>query len=433
MTAEGPTPFAEHTRQVPWEPSPTGRPVHIRLKPAAADAVRTGHPWVFDQSIQKQDRPGQPGELAALYDRNNRFLAIGLYDPHSPLRVRILHRGTPVPLDESWWRQHLRRALTRREPLFDPQTTGYRLVHGESDGWPGLVLDRYAEVLVLKLYTVAWLPRLQALCRWITDLLQPRSLVLRLSRNLQSTAPQFGGPTDGSLLHGTPIEPPVPFLESGLRFTADVLRGQKTGFFLDQRENRRRVETLAQGRHVLNLFSFSGGFSVYAARGGARSVTDLDLSPHALDAARRHFDLNRGQYPDPECPHRTVQADAFEWLETAPPESFDLVILDPPALARKAAERAGALRAYRHLVLRSVRLLRPDGILVAASCTAHVRTDEFFDLVRQTLRSTGRPWRELATTTVPPDHPATFPEAEYLKCIYVQVGGPARRPRRSLP
>jgi 23S rRNA (cytosine1962-C5)-methyltransferase len=128
-----------------------------------------------------------------------------------------------------------------------------------------------------------------------------------------------------------------------------------------------------------------------------------------------------------------VQADAFEWLETAPPESFDLVILDPPALARQAAERAGALRAYRHLVLRSVRLLRPDGILVAASCTAHVRTDEFFDLVRQTLRSTGRPWRELATTTVPPDHPATFPEAEYLKCIYVQVGGPARRARRSHP
>jgi len=402
--------------------------LHVHLKPAAEEAVRSGHPWVFDQGIRKQNRPGTAGELAALYDRRNRFLGLGLYDPHSPLRVRLLHQGTPVRVDDAWWRERLQKAATRRAGLFDSQTTGYRLVHGESDGWPGLVLDRYGPVLVLNLYTAAWLPWLDSLQSWITGLFHPRNLVLRLSRNIQSLAAQRGAPPDGTVLHGPPLDQPVPFLESGLTFEADVLRGQKTGFFLDQRENRRKVESLAAGRAVLNLFSYSGGFSIYAARGGAESVTDLDLNPHALEAARHHFALNRPQFPNPRTTHHTIRADAFEWLNRAPAASHDLVVVDPPALARQAAERTAALRAYRHLVQRAARLVRAGGILVACSCTAHIRPAEFFELVRETLRHTRTRWRELCLTTQPSDHPAAFPEAEYLKAIYLQAANQPAQP-----
>jgi len=402
--------------------------LHVHLKPAAEEAVRAGHPWVYDQSIRKQNRPGRPGEPAALYDRKNRFLAIGLFDPDSPLRIRVLHRGNPVPLDDAWWRERLHRAASRRLGLFDTQTTGCRLVHGESDGWPGLVLDRYGPVLVLNLYTAAWLPWLDSLQSWITGLFHPRNLVLRLSRNIQSLAAQRGAPPDGTVLHGPPLDQPVPFLESGLTFEADVLRGQKTGFFLDQRENRRKVESLAAGRAVLNLFSYSGGFSIYAARGGAESVTDLDLNPHALEAARHHFALNRPQFPNPRTTHHTIRADAFEWLNRAPAASHDLVVVDPPALARQAAERTAALRAYRHLVQRAARLVRAGGILVACSCTAHIRPAEFFELVRETLRHTRTRWRELCLTTQPSDHPAAFPEAEYLKAIYLQAANQPAQP-----
>jgi 23S rRNA (cytosine1962-C5)-methyltransferase len=226
---------------------------------------------------------------------------------------------------------------------------------------------------------------------------------------------------DGQVLIGRPLSSPVVFLETGLRFEAEVLRGQKTGFFLDQRENRRRVEGLAAGRHVLNVFSFAGGFSLYAARGGARSVTDLDISPHALQAAHRNFALNRLNPQIDACPHHTIQADAFDWIEASTSPDYDLIILDPPSLAKREAERARALQAYRRLTSGAVRRLRKDGILVASSCSAHVSAQEFFDAVGQAVRTAGRGFSELSTTRHPADHPATFPEAEYLKSIYLRL------------
>ena len=209
------------------------------------------------------------------------------------------------------------------------------------------------------------------------------------------------------------------FLESGLRFEADVLRGQKTGFFLDQRENRREVETLARGRRVLNAFSFSGGFSVYAARGGAVAVTDLDISAHALAAAQRNFALNKNFPGVAACHHDIAQGDAFDWL-AASTAKFDLVVLDPPSLAKRAAEREGALRAYERLATLGIARLAPDGILVAGSCSAHVPAEDFFDMVRRAAAKSGRKFAELKTLRHPPDHPAGFKEAEYLKVIYLK-------------
>ena len=200
-----------------------------------------------------------------------------------------------------------------------------------------------------------------------------------------------------------------------------MVRGQKTGFFLDQRENRRRVETLAADRAVLNAFSFSGGFSLYAARGGATSVTNLDLSEHALASARRNFALNQSFATVAGCPHETVQADAFAWLEQNTTRKFDLVILDPPSLARREAERAGAVQAYGKLATGGLCALRPGGVLVAASCSAHVTAEEFFEAVRSAAQASRRTFTEVETTAHPVDHPATFPEAQYLKCIYLRL------------
>ena len=392
-----------------------GTRLRLRVSPAAESAIRAGHPWLFADSIRQQNREGRLGELAVIYDRTDRFLAIGLFDPNSPLRVRVLRTGKPVILDEPWWRQCLRTALERRRGLFDERTNGYRWISGESDGWPGLVLDRYADVLVLKLYTAAWLPRLTEVVAMIHSKLQPGRVVLRLSRNSQTVARAGFQLEQGQVLRGDRLEACPTFLETGLRFEADVLRGQKTGFFLDQRENRRRVETLASGRDVLNAFSFTGGFSLYAARGGAQSVTDLDISPHALDAAQRNFALNSAEPAVARCRHATVQADCFEWLECSAAHQFDLVILDPPSLAKRESERAGAVQAYAKLATHGLRALRPGGILVAASCSAHVSAEEFFGAVRQAALRGRHEFEEMETTGHPPDHPATFAEAHYLR------------------
>jgi 23S rRNA (cytosine1962-C5)-methyltransferase len=409
--------------------------LRLRLSATAETIVRSGHPWLFADSLREQNRTGITGELAVIYDRNDKFLAVGLFDAESPIRVRILHAGKPQTIDAAWWQARLAQSLARREGLFDATTTGYRLIHGESDGWPGLVLDRYATTLVLKLYTAAWLPRLDEILALFKKEIPCERIVLRLSRNIQSQAERRTPVRqDGETVFlklaetvlGAPLQRAVPeagapviFSENGIRFEADVVRGQKTGFFLDQRENRAEVEKLSHGKKVLNAFSFSGGFSVYAARGGAKSVTDLDISAHALASAKRNFDLNKNYPAVAACRHETVQADAFEWIEKTPAR-FDLIVLDPPSLAKRAAEREGAIRAYERLNSLGINLLAREGILVAGSCSAHVSAAEFFEAVRRAAMKSGRKFSELKTLLHPPDHPAGFKEAEYLKVIYLK-------------
>jgi 23S rRNA (cytosine1962-C5)-methyltransferase len=399
--------------------SATAARLRLRVTPAAETAVRSGHPWVFSDSVLESNRAGQLGELAVIFDRKDKFLAVGLFDPDSPIRVRILHAGKPQTIDAAWWQARLEQALARRRDLLAAQTTGCRLIHGESDGWPGLVLDRYDTTLVLKLYTAAWLPRLDEILALFKEKIPCERIVLRLSRNIQALAGKQFQRRDGQILFGSMPAGPVIFSENGVRFETDVLRGQKTGFFLDQRENRREVEALARGRRVLNAFSFSGGFSVYAARGGAKSVTDLDISAHALESAKRNFARNKNFSGVAACRHEIVQADAFEWIEKTT-EKFDLIVLDPPSLARRAAEREGAIHAYERLNSLGIQKLARDGILVAGSCSAHVSAAEFFDAVRRAAMKSGRKFAELKTLRHPPDHPVGFKEAEYLKVVYLK-------------
>jgi len=404
--------------------------LRVRVSSRAESAIRSGHPWVYGDSIREVNRDGKSGELAVIYDRRDAFLALGLYDPGSPIRVRVLVAGKPTAIDNAFWKSRVETSLLARVNRVGENTDGYRLIHGESDRFPGLVVDRYASTLVLKIYSRAWLPFLPFIRDALVELIQPKVIVLRMSRNSSNPEAQEIGATDvttplsalgsgGFLLFGELAEHRVIFLESGLQFEAEVVHGQKTGFFLDQRENRRRVESLSAGRRVVNTFSYSGGFSVYAARGGATQVTDVDINPHALEAGGRNFARNTPLFRL-GCSRTSIRADVFEWFQGGgSSEPYDLIVVDPPSMAKREAEREDAVRAYGRLAAGAICRLAGRGILVSASCSAHVSQDEFFQSVLSACAASRRKFREIERTTHPPDHPSGFAEAAYLKCIYV--------------
>jgi 23S rRNA (cytosine1962-C5)-methyltransferase len=394
--------------------------LRLTLYPRAESAIRSNHPWVYAESIKTQNRDGETGELAVIYDKRDRFMAVGMYEAESPIRLRILNVGKPMTIDRDWWLEKARACLTKREgEIINPSTNGARMIQGESEGFPGLVADRYADTLVVKIYATSWLARWEETESALREVFAPKFLVLRMSRNVAASAEKYGI-AEGFC--GEPGEEVVVFSENGLRFESAVLKGQKTGFFLDQRDNRARVEALAKNRDVLNVFSFSGGFSLYAARGGASSVTDLDISAHALDSAARNFALNSNNPHIATIKRHAVQADAFKWMDETR-ETYDLIITDPPTLAKRESERAGAIRAYQHLNAAAISRLRPGGILVAASCSAHVSAEDFFRMIQETAQASARPWRELWRSGHAADHPAIFREAEYLKAVCIEHGG----------
>lgn len=400
--------------------------------------MKRGHPWVFAKGIRQQRQEGRAGDLAVMFDRDNRFLAIGLYDPASPIRIRVLHRGAPETIDRDWFAARIRAASERRQPLLEQDTTGYRVVHGENDRLPGLVVDRYGDSVVVKLYTSAWFPYLTDVVAGLRPLSDPERIVLRLSRAVQRVtavsqqrserAAGVADLRDGQTLHGDPAPGPVLFRENGLRFEADLVRGQKTGFFLDQRDNRARLERHCAGKTVLNVFAYTGGFSVYAARGGARSVTSLDASAAALAAAERNFEHNRSHAAVAAARHRILCGDAFELVAGMRDrgERFDVVILDPPSFAKARADVERALRSYSRMIRMGLDVLSSPGLLVAASCSSRITADRFRVLVEETARDARRSMRILEMTGHPLDHPIAFPEGAYLKCIFAAVGGHAR-------
>jgi len=402
-------------------PPPAGRRLALRITPDAQRALRQGHPWLFDRAITGLSGEGRPGDLAVIFDDRRRFLAIGLYDPASPIRVRVLAHGAPATIDRPWLRDRLAQAAAQRATLPDGGTTGYRLAHGENDGLPGLVVDRYDTTLVVKLYSLAWMPWLPDLCAALVEV-QPEatSIVLRLSRELLRHPEFLFGLQNGAALAGAPPVAPVPFTENGLCFEADVLRGQKTGFFCDQRDNRARVGGLATGRRTLNVFAYTGGFSLYAARGGAHAVLSLDASTPALAAAERNFARNRALPAVAACRHAVLAADAFDALAElrGRGERFDLVIVDPPALAKREDEVERAVLSYARLTGLALGVLAPGGALVMASCSSRVSAERFFATVNRAAQQAGRPLVEIGRTGHALDHPVRFPEGAYLKCLF---------------
>ncbi len=399
----------------------TERRVAVRITKDALRRIRSGHPWLFDRSITSVSHEGAPGDLAVIFDDKRAFVGVGLLDPASPIRVRLLHVGRPRSVDAAFWADKIDTAVTRRAPLTATgdgvaPTTGYRLINGENDGFGGLIVDRYDAVLVVKVYSAAWLPHLPVL----VDLLamQPGvgAVVFRSSRNIAAAA-RGRGLADGKVLVGA-VADPVLFTENGLVFEAATRTGQKTGHFLDQRENRLLVGQRSQGRSVLDVFSCTGGFAVHAAAGGATSVHLVDLNPHALETARRNLAHNARP-----CSFDSTTGDAFAVLERLARErrTYGVVVVDPPSFASRADQTVGAIRAYRRLTDLAVRLVEPGGWFFQASCSSRVDRDTFVETVSNAAAGLGRPLQEALVTGHALDHPVTFPEGAYLKAILAKV------------
>lgn len=403
-------------------PAPNDKRIAVRITKDAARHVRAGHPWLFDAAITSLGHEGAPGDIAVIFDDDRSFMALGLYDPASHIRVRLLHKGRPVTIDADWWSARLAAALERRAGLAQDGTTAYRCINGENDGFGGLVLDRYDSVAVLKVYSAAWFPHLPQLVELIDRQMHPSSLIVRVSRALARGGQCFGLDEPTALLGSLP-DAPVLFTENGLLFEADVVEGQKTGHFLDQRENRQRVRTMARGAAVLDVFACTGGFSVYAAAGGARSVRSVDISAPALETARRNMALNATDPAVAACEHSTHVGDAFEVLRghAARGETFDIVVVDPPSFAHKALDIPRALSAYRSLTQLALEVVRPGGTLVQSSCSSRIGRDEFIEVVTDAAWQAEHQVRIIEETGHAVDHPVTFPEGAYLKTLFLEV------------
>jgi 23S rRNA (cytosine1962-C5)-methyltransferase len=412
-------------------PAPSPTRLAVRVTPDAVRRLRGGHPWLFEGSIRSVNRDGAAGDLAVVFDDDRQFVAVGLWDPHSPIRMKVLHHGRPATIDATFFRARLTDALQRRAPLFDANapggpTTGYRVVHGENDGLPGLVVDRYGHVAVVKLYSAAWIPHLPVIVPLLVELLPVGSLVLRLARSMADL--DLHGLHEGMSLHGPDIDRPVEFVELGLSFEADVIHGQKTGHFLDQRDNRALVGTMSKGARVLDVFCCTGGFSVHAAAGGARSVHGIDSSPFAIESAQRNMQRNDDRPEVAACRYDATVGEAFAELERLGESRgrFDLVVVDPPSFARAAVNVPRAIAAYERLASLAVALVERDGVLVQASCSARVDEASFVRAVHAGAARAGFDLDEIRRTGHAIDHPIGFPEGGYLKALFAT---PKRRPR----
>ncbi|MGN6133043.1 MAG: class I SAM-dependent rRNA methyltransferase [Aureliella sp.] len=381
------------------------QPVTVHLRKDLTRDIKRGHLWIYGDAI---DRPSaRSGSVAILIDRRGQKIASGIYDPQHPIPLRICRTAPPWHLDAAWFEQALSQAKQLRQQVLTADTTGYRLVNGEGDQLPGLVIDIYGATAVIKLdggapqhfydvhHTAEWLDKNLG-CHCVVE--RPRQ------RGASGRAVRGELPTE-----------PVEFLENGLRFTADVVHGQKTGFFLDQRDNRQLVRGLAHERAVLNLFSFSGGFSIAAGAGGCREATSVDLAPAAIAAAERHWQIN----DLPPGAHTGVVSDVFEFLESAAGQQrrWDLVICDPPSFAPSERTKRAAEEAYQKLAALSAKVVAPGGWLALASCSSHVGAAAFEEVNLAGIGRARRIATMLANRGQPLDHPTplAMPELRYLK------------------
>jgi len=387
----------------------------LELQKDLARHLRAGHPWVFRRAVERAPRSLAAGAVVDVVEQG-RFVARGYYDPHSAIVVRILTREPAEAVDAAFWRRRVARAAALRRELV-AGTTGYRLVHGESDGLPGVVVDRYDRFAVLKLYSAGLGPHREAIVEAVREAAGDLLGVYGRDEIPHDEEDEEVAPA-GRVLWGA--EPPdrIAIEEHGMRLLVDVRRGQKTGLFLDQRENRRRVRELARGRpEALNCFAYTGGFSVAAALGGARHVVSVDVDRDAIALAQENF---RANGLDPGG-HAFAAEDAFALLARAKREGrrFDLVVCDPPAFAKSQKAVEGAIAGYASLNRAALAVLAPGGLLVTASCSARVSAEQFFDAVKEAAFKARVELQLVEEWRQPPDHPVSpqFREGRYLKVL----------------
>jgi len=394
----------------------------LTLQKDLARHLRAGHPWVFRKAVEKAPKGLAAGAIVDVVE-GERFVARGYYDPLSAIAVRILTREPAEAIDAAFWRRRVQRALALRRELVRG-TTGWRLVHGESDGLPGVVADVYGRWVVLKLYSAGLTPHRGRVVEALRDALGGELAGVYGRDEIPHDEEDEGATPEGRVLWGE--EPPerLAIDEHGMKLLVDVRRGQKTGTFLDQRENRLLVRQLARGRpEALNCFSYTGGFSVAAALGGARHVVSVDVDRDAIALARDNFRENGLEPAD----HAFAAEDAFELLARYKREGrrFDLVVCDPPAFAKSQKAVESALAGYASLNRAALAVLAPGGLLVTASCSARVSAEQFYDAVREAAFKARVDLQLVEERRQPPDHPVSpqFREGRYLKLLVYRRAG----------
>jgi 23S rRNA (cytosine1962-C5)-methyltransferase len=393
---------------------PAMRPV-VNLQPGRHKRAAQGHPWVYSNEIAMDAaaKALAAGTLVTLKTADGTALGVALFNPHPLVSARILDRDPGRVIDQEFFAARLTSALRLRARLYDRPF--YRLIHAEADGLPGVVIDRFDGVLVVEINT-AGIDRLEgAFLAACEQVLHPRAIVLRND----SSARGLEGLALGQRVIGE-LAGPIAVEENGAPFLADPLGGQKTGWFYDQRENRRAIAALARGARVLDLYCFTGGFAIQAARAGARDVMAIDRSEPALALARQAAERNGVASI---C--HFERAEVFEKLESlvASGERFDIVIADPPAFVKSRKDLGPGLRGYRKLTRLAAALVAPGGFLFIASCSHNVEAGDFAEAMRRGLHDAGRSGRILLTSGAAPDHPVhpSLPESAYLKAQLLAV------------
>jgi len=389
------------------------------LKPGREESLLGGHLWIFSGALQQPPRWIEAGGLVDVKSSTGQFVARGYYNPRTDIAIRILTHSIEEPIDIEFLRRRIRSAIELRQVLDPTQTDMYRLIHAEGDGLPGLVVDRYADILVAQIHT-AGMERLQPLL--VDALMTETGAHGLLLRNDGQARRREGLEVEEPLAVAGEVPAQIAVRENGVQFLVDPWQGQKTGFFIDQRDKRQAMRKYTRGKRVLNCFSYTGGFSVFAALSGpTTSVTSVDVSLSAIEKAQQHFVLNN---LDPED-HHFVVADVFDYLEQVQKigERFDVVILDPPAFAKTQGARAEALKAYRRLNMLGMQAVRSGGILLTCSCSGVVGLDDFLGVLSQAAQRLQRSVQLLEVYTHGIDHPVNLamPETAYLKAVFCRV------------
>ncbi len=389
----------------------------VKLKRGRERQIAEGHPWIFSGAVSAHPFGVEPGGIVDVLDGSGSFVARGYYNPESSIPVRVLSRDEDRRVDESFLRDRIRRSVELRREWLDARTTNAsRLIHGESDFLPGLIVDRYNDFLVVQFHTLG-MERLKAsIVSLLDEIIHPTGIYERSDVGTRRAEGLDTFPI--GLLAGQDPPELIEISENRVRFWVDVRGGQKTGFFLDQRENRLTGRSFSRGKEVLNCFSYSGGFSVYAALGKATRVVSVDVSEAAVGLARRNLELNRLDPDDHPC----LAENVFDYLKFCKREKqlFDMVIVDPPAFVKTQAAMKSATRAYISLNRKAIEVLRPGGVLVSASCSTQVDYEAFNSILRYAAAATRRELQIVKSHLQAVDHPVpvTFPEGRYLKCFF---------------
>jgi len=391
----------------------------IILKPKKEESLLRFHPWVFSGAIASIQGKPVEGDLVEVYSADNRFLGIGHYQIGS-IAVRILS-FQPTAIDADFWKEKIRAAYEMRRALGLTGTTTHntcRLIHGEGDQLPGLIIDMYGQTAVIQAHSVGMHHARKAIADALQEIVG--NTIQCIYYKSESTLPfKAALENENEYLLGSDTGNAHIALENGLKFHIDWIKGQKTGFYIDQRDNRMLLEKYASERSVLNLFCYTGGFSVYAMRGGARQVHSVDSSAKAISLTQKNIELN---FPD-DPRHQAFAEDAFEYMQKMDSHAYDLIILDPPAFAKHQHVLRNALQGYRKLNAIALEKIRPGGILFTFSCSQVVSKTDFRLAVFSAAAQSGRQVRILHQLTQPADHPINIyhPEGEYLKGLVLYI------------